>query len=730
MAGKVWPEIILVAKAVGYIAFIVCYYVGLGLLVAARELVYVLTLLLGGRASRGQRAKTLRSFSFDADQSRQWRRWFVISRSKLGKLSNREFRLALVVFIFLIGLTVGGLQSVQLVGRAWDIRDRLAGSAQRGLGQLSAAEKLLKDQSVDLAGVRFAEAISSFDQTQRDLKAVGGIMNGLLNVLPQKRDGEELIKAVRTLGQAGLDLTRFYQDWESLHLGAQGLSAPGGAEKTLTALNASLAQALNNVRQAEENLARVNESSVPGDQRLIFAQAKNQVAAARTGLATLSEVIKIVATLSSGHKTILLLSQNNNELRATGGFIGTYGDISLSNGAIGNMKIESIYALDGQLKESITPPRPLWAVNNRWYMRDSNWFFDFPTSVKKIISFYEKEGGETPDLVIAITPTVMVDLLKITGPVNLSKYNVTLTAENFVELTQLETSVNYDKVENQPKQMLADFTPALLERLNSLSADQWLLVFETLQRNLAAKHIMFYSRDPGVQAQFAAFNWNGEVRATDRDYLAVVNSNLGGTKTDLAIEQKISLDSVIDHSGAIVNTLTVTRINPLPAQPGLENLSFMRIYVPKGAALISTQGFSSMPLPDRLGEDQQTDPDVYALENGSVRHVLSNTLISEENGNTVFGNWVKVAGQASQTVTITYRLPFELNQLDHHSLLLQKQPGAVNQSFSYKVEFLPRAIAWKNFDAEVSGGALTLPALEFNRDYFFGLVFDRPEENQ
>ena len=134
-----------------------------------------------------------------------------------------------------------------------------------------------------------------------------------------------------------------------------------------------------------------------------------------------------------------------------------------------------------------------------------------------------------------------------------------------------------------------------------------------------------------------------------------------------------------------------------------------------------------MQLPDQLPGGQDIDPDVYAWENGSVRHVLSNTLISEENGKTVFGNWVRTAGQASQSVTLKYRLPFQLSELDHQSLLLQKQPGTVNQSFSYKLKFSSRSIAWKNFDAEISGSALQLSELEFNRDYFFGLVFSRAE---
>jgi hypothetical protein len=65
------------------------------------------------------------------------------------------------------------------------------------------------------------------------------------------------------------------------------------------------------------------------------------------------------------------------------------------------------------LQEKILPPLPMLAINDRWYLRDSNWFLDFPTNAKKATQFYEKEARETPDLIITVTPNLIVDLLKI-----------------------------------------------------------------------------------------------------------------------------------------------------------------------------------------------------------------------------------------------------------------------------------------------------------------------------
>src|SRR5690606_24264615 len=149
-------------------------------------------------------------------------------------------------------------------------------------------------------------------------------------------------------------------------------------------------------------------------------------------------------------KTYLLIFQNYDEARATGGFIGTYGVLKVSNGKIDKLKIESIYNLDGQLFEDIAAPGPFQPAIPKWGIRDANWFADFPTSADKLLYFYEKVG-ETADGVIATTPQIFSELLKLTGSIEMGQYGVTLTAENFQEQVQFKTSVDYDKELNEPK---------------------------------------------------------------------------------------------------------------------------------------------------------------------------------------------------------------------------------------------------------------------------------------
>ena len=199
----------------------------------------------------------------------------------------------------------------------------------------------------------------------------------------------------------------------------------------------------------------------------------------------------------NGPRKYLFLFENNQEMRPTGGFIGSYGILDIGNGRVKKLFVDDIYNPDGQLKARVIPPAPIQKMSAVWTMHDANWFPDFPTSAEKVAWFYEKTGGPTVDGVIAITPELLQDLLKVTGPIDMPEYGKTIDADNFTEVTQQEVEVDYDKDLNQPKKFVADLTPKILDKVMSerglvpmmntlkafntaLSEKHLLLVFEKL----------------------------------------------------------------------------------------------------------------------------------------------------------------------------------------------------------------------------------------------------------
>ena len=468
----------------------------------------------------------------------------------------------------------------------------------------------------------------------------------------------------------------------------------------------------------------VDPAHVPDKYADRLTSVQKQVLGLKTSLATVANAFSVLEYAATGSKELLVLLQNSNELRPSGGFIGTYGAFTLRDGVILTQTVSSVYDIDGQLRTVYEPPLPVRAVNPRWYIRDANWFASFPESARAVSGMYTEVTQRAPDLVMAITPALVVRALELTGPVVVPGYTTPLTAENFVEVTQVETSVTYDRAENKPKKMLAEFLPIFLERLSAVVQEEPLAVLQVLVSSVAAKDIQLYSPNTTVQAQVRTLAWSGEVVETARDYLSIVSANLGGTKTDLELEQSAVLHSVIDPNGAVVNTLTLRRTNPLPDKKGLENKSFVRVLVPLGSTLLSSKGFSEVVLDEPTEGKDVVHPQAQSWQKAALQESADGTVVGIEAGKTFFGNWIVVAGGQTAQVELSWRLPYTLSALDRQSLTVQKQSGAVGYSFQYKLGFPQRRVLWSTqSDAPTSFGLEK--EWQVTTDSFFGVVLSK-----
>lgn len=644
-------------------------------------------------------------------------------RNMAARLRLPYVRFGLVIFLIFLSGSVALFKSASFLAYGFEIKNKVLGVASEGVGHLTEAQKQLEAQDINGAQDQLNQALHSFQQSQKDIQDTGLIFNQLLNVLPQKRDAEKILVGAQKASEAALSLTNFYAEMGQLKFTPDGINAPSVSE-SFDKMSGFLETGRNKLLEASNLISQVDENNVPEKQRLSFVQAKQQLQNVSVALNSFSSVFSVFKNIVGGDKKILVLFENNNELRPTGGFMGTFGSFNVSNGLIKSSKISSIYDLDGQLTERIAAPFPLKQVSTVWHLRDSNWFSNFPESAKKITQFYEKEGGETPDMTIVLTPNIVSDLLKITGPIKMPAYNAVLDSDNFVESTQVITSVNYDKNLNKPKQMLADFFPVLLQHLATLKREQIVDVLTVFQKNLLSKQVVLFSHDANLQSQLSSFNWTGELKNTDRDFLQLTYANLNGNKTDLAIKTDVKLETEIAQD-QINNTLTIRRTSTLPEGKQFDSIGFLRIYVPEGSTLISTSGFATTPDAPKEDATLKTDPDVLAWESNSVKDLVSGTIIGKESGKTIFGNWAQVWGGRTQVITIKYKLPFTLKNIDHYSLLLQKQAGSVNQTFEYSINFSGKALEWKNFSPDNLEANNLNGKFDLNRDYFLGMVFSQ-----
>lgn len=190
------------------------------------------------------------------------------------------------------------------------------------------------------------------------------------------------------------------------------------------------------------------------------------------------------------------------------------------------------------------------------------------------------------------------------------------------------------------------------------------------------------------------------------DYLMVVNTNVGGGKSDRSIKQNIFHRMELGSDGYIYDTLEIVREHQARKGDmfsGVRNNSWLRVYVPAGSVLLEADGFRPIKkdLFENPGDFWDIDPDLLPEREAQI-HEKSGTKIYDELGKTVFANWSWVDPGKRTTVRLKYKLPFKIDfskkdegyleeiknllagekkSLKPLSLLIQKQPGDRNTSF-------------------------------------------------
>lgn len=560
---------------------------------------------------------------------------------------------------------------------------------------------------------QFDKAAKSFSVAEKSLSEINFLVAGLIKLLPQK--GQEFTTA-EALIQLGDNISHSGKYLALAVSSAEDKSQPDLLVR-ISNLNNNLRKALPYIATANKNLGKINDAFIPPENLDTWQKLK-------TGLPVLKSSLDKILLLtdssldilgSKEKKRYIIINQNSAEIRPSGGFIGSLVELDIDQGKITRMEVPAggAYDFNGSLLLNLVPPRPMQFIVDRWEIQDSNWFFNFTDSAEKFLDFYYHSGGPTVDGVIALNDTLLVDILELTGPIELPEYGVTVTSDNFIDLTR--EIIDQNK-EDRPKQIIADLTPKVVEKLMEIDAGGFFRLLTILNSALEKKDIQIYFTDDKMERISRNFGWSGEVPPLPEevDYLAVVHANIGGSKSDRVIDEQMFLETIIGDDGSVINKLTITRRHNGVGEERLvvnrANFDYLKVFVPLGSTLIAATGFTPLTEDKFLIPPLEYENDKY-LKNHEINgytDMATGTDVHEESGRTVFGNWLNLLPGEKVTATIEYRLPFTLqstenshqagilltDQLDEtdwsdkilYSFMVQKQSGKevnFNHSVSY-----------------------------------------------
>lgn len=304
-------------------------------------------------------------------------------------------------------------------------------------------------------------------------------------------------------------------------------------------------------------------------------------------LDTLSELTRdfqvISSQLLSGEHTYILVFQNSDELRASGGFIGSYADVKLVDGVIEKIDVRDIYEPDGQFTGYVVaPPGVAEYLSSDRGLRlpDANWYPDFATSAQTILNYFAFGQKNKIEGVVAINLEVAEHFLEVFGDQYLADYNLLVTRENLSLVARADRSTFFPGSQ-QKKNFLSALFNQLKFKTDQLTAEQKKQLLGFLANDLTNKNIQFYSNNLELQSIFEQRRVAGQLIESNADQtdflLYLLESNVGINKANRDVTREVEIDSH-QYSSAIhvrFNNGNVSGLEPKDYLSQTDNLHYV-----------------------------------------------------------------------------------------------------------------------------------------------------------
>jgi hypothetical protein len=397
----------------------------------------------------------------------------------------------------------------------------------------------------------------------------------------------------------------------------------------------------------------------------------------RLGRAGIRLAVALPDLLGEGHGAqYMVLAQNNDELRPTGGFITAIGLVPVEAGKVGELSVFDSYDVDKLAVDHPPAPEPMQRYMSiyLWVTRDGNWSPDFVQTAQDVRTLYHLENQQPVDGVVAFDMYALAGLVAAVGPVELADDPEPITGDNVIAKmreywgsdlpAELESAPEEQRREWRKahrKDFVAPLGKALMRSVRRQSdPGQLAALLKALLVSLDEKHIQMFFDQSLAQEALSIAGWDGALdQSPYADYSLALDTNMGYNKVNANVTKSLRYEVDLSDSSAPVASLTITYSNASTEQAeclrtgGKSSYdmrmqgcywNYLRVYATGGSELLSTEG------------------------------VTVTEKLPDERGKTVWGTFLVVPGGTTSVVRFRYRLPS--GSWQPYRLAIQKQGGS------------------------------------------------------
>ena len=539
-----------------------------------------------------------------ADTEAQVRR----SSRRARRRRKRRLIAAGITIALVAGIGGGGyLAYASLKQQAAELQANLTTDLQAGQSELEAGKASLTEANskrdlglVTQATNHFLAAASHFRTASQ--RADGSLVLRAAERLPAVGD-QAYARHMAVTGISGMGMAIAQAGIDVAALDGQLINRPASGQQGRTVLTLiseiqpTLVKIRGDLTRAQTSAADVDVHVLPASQQAAFLKARDTISSGLGGLDEFDRLVPVLTEVlgNNGPRTYLIEQVNPAELRAGGGFIGTYSILRADHGTLTLLKSGNAYDLANPRplpgKPGFIPiPSPLREIipNVSWSFVDSNIYPDFPSNAKAALRFAQPRVKFKLDAVIAMDYYTVEKMLELTGPLAVPGYR-TVNATTFIpQIIKADVSAtsNY-------KAILAAIAGPLMQRVAALPASQWPTLIGALGALASQRHLQAYFVDATAQQEIERVGWSGSINPTaSQDFVMDVESNYYGDKVNYFLQRQFTL--VLTRNGGVLHhqvTIDLVNNEVCGSYPRTSYVANLRLYVGQGASTLSSNLF-------------------------------------------------------------------------------------------------------------------------------------------
>ncbi|OGJ37315.1 MAG: hypothetical protein A2383_01425 [Candidatus Pacebacteria bacterium RIFOXYB1_FULL_39_46] len=247
---------------------------------------------------------------------------------------------------------------------------------------------------------------------------------------------------------------------------------------------------------------------------------------------------------TQGGKYLVLL-QNSDEIRATGGFIGSYAVLDLDSAEPLRLEIRDMYDPSGISQTLPSPPGQAEYLSEGRGMKliDANWNPDFPTSAKQILQYFAviPDDPQTFTGVIALPLTTIESLINSLGGVYLVDQQQMINGDDLATVIRQDREQFFAGSKEKAQSLQALYT-ALKLSLNQLSLIESWQLWQSMQQAKFWQEIQVFAQTAKLQNALDSAQLTGALMNYQPQDVFVfpVESNVGINKANRKVSRHLT----------------------------------------------------------------------------------------------------------------------------------------------------------------------------------------------